>query len=300
MSTTGIKMIACVPSRRGESADSQHNETKTGPKKGASAMKRMVLTRKKRGSVEALQCPLALGHQVLKAMTLEELPEVKTLESKSDPTPLRWDSKSSPRHFGYTPTTNSLSLSTVFKNMFRGKVYPFRLSTALNMSSSAAGIVNSTINMQVVQSSTDFSAFSAIFQEFFITRCDVKWVPNSRYQYPIGGTSSLTNANLPIGCAQLHHTATVYSSLSSLLNNFGAALNSTGDPFHYSWVNVETPESKVETITTTTQGWCDTTSGQVYTGAMQFLSQSPPPALPASQVLGTFQTNFHCLFRVRE
>jgi hypothetical protein len=273
---------------------------KKTPNPQLSGIGKVILTRKKRISTEALQCPLALGQQVLKAMTMEELPEVKVLESKSDPAPLRWDSKLTPRQFGYSPTTNSLALSTVFRNMFGGRVIPFRLSTALNMSSSAAGIVNSTINMSVVQSSTDFSAFASIFQEFFVVRCNVKWMPNSRYQYPLGGSSTLSNANLPVGCAQLQHAATVYSSLSSLLNNYGAQLNSTGDPFHYAWVNVEDPKSKVETTTSGTQSWCDTSSGQLYTGALQFLSQSAPPALPVSQVLGTFQADFHLLFRVRE
>lgn len=248
--------------------------------------------------------PLALGHGVLKQMAMEELPEVKLLESKTAPTSLRWDSRVSPQSFRYLPTQNSLSLTSLYKSMFRGGVYPFRLSTALNMSSSGAGAINSVINIDAVRSSTDFSALSGIFEEFFVVKCHVDYQPVSRYQYPLGGTSTLSVANLPIGVASLQHAAVAYTSASALLNNYAAAWHSTGDPFSFTWKNVESPNTYgiKETDSKNTQGWCDmgTGGGQAYTGQIQIISQSTPPALPFSQVVGTFATHFYLLCRIRE
>lgn len=251
-------------------------------------------------NLEASTTLLGLTKVHVKLMTLVDTPEVKVQESKTGPTSLHWDSRSAPRYLEYLASPQSMPVRASIRSMFGNRVYPFRLSTALNMSSSAAGIVNSTINASVVQSSTDFSAISSIFEEFFILRYDAHWMPVSRYQYPLGGTSTLSVANLPIGCAQLHHSAVPYSSASALLNNFGSGWHSTGDPFTYSWVNVESPAAKTEQISVTSQGWVSTTNGTLYAGALQFMSQSSPPALPFSQVLGTFATHFYCLFRVRE
>jgi hypothetical protein len=187
--------------------------------------------------------------------------------------------------------------------MFRGKIYPFRLSTALNMSSSGAGAINSVINIDAVRSSTDFSALSGIFEEFFVVRCHVDYQPVSRYQYPLGGTSTLSVSTLPMAVASLQHAAVAYTSASAMLNNYAAAWHSTGDPFSYTWTNVESPKTTIkETSSTSTQGWCDmgTGGGQSYTGQIQFITQSTPPSLPFSQVVGTFATYWYLLCRIRE
>jgi len=202
--------------------------------------------------------------------------------------------------YQYTDTKESLILTNVMRGLFRDKIYGFRLSTALNMSSSSSGIVNSVINVDVVRSSPDFSAISSIFQEFFVKKVEAKWIPNSRYQYPLSGTSTLSIANLPIGCAQLQHYAAAYTSLGALANNYDAKYHSTGDPFTYSWVNVEKSSEGTLPVTSVTQSWCDTGGSQTYGGSVQFLSQSAPPALPFSQVLGTFMVHWDLLFRVRE
>jgi len=235
-----------------------------------------------------------------KSMTLVDTPEVKISVDSKAPTPLYWDSRSAPRTYEYLATPQSMPLLATMRSLFRNKVYAIRLSTALNMSSSAAGIVNSTIMTDVVRSSTDFSALSSVFNEFFVVRFDAHWIPVSRYQYPLGGTSTLSVANLPIGCAQLHNFATAYSSLSSLSNNYAAKFHSTGDPFTYSWVNENKPSETVLSTTSVTETWADTGGSQTYGGSLQFLSQSAPPALPFSQVLGTFMTHWELMFRVRE
>ena len=205
------------------------------------------------------------------------------------------------KKYEYLSTPRSMSLQTALRSLFSNKVYPFRISTALNMSSSAGGIINSTINAQAVQSIADYTSLSAIFEEFFITRFDVTWQPVSQYQFPLTGLpDGKTVANLPVGCANLLNAAPVYSSMASMTNNFHYKHVNSGRPFSYSWINDQSPKGGILSTSSTTQMWCSTTSGQTYTGAVQFMSQAAPPGLPVSSVLGTFETHFYVLMRTRE
>lgn len=198
-------------------------------------------------------------------------------------------------------TKESLILRDTFRNLFGDKHYAFRMSVALNMSSSAAGIVNSVISNSALTSNPDFVALSGVFNEFFVVSFDVHWMPVARYQYPLTGTSALSVANLPIGKADLQHGAAAYSSLSAMAENFAIRYHSTGDPFSDTWINTEKPttETVVASLTAPTQSWCTVNNVSNYQGTLQFISQSAPPGLPASQVLGTFMCHWKVLFRVR-
>jgi len=204
-----------------------------------------------------------------------------------------------------TETPTSLELRKGIRGMMNPhKVYPFRLSTVLNMSTNASGTINSTIAVSVVQSSTDFTSFGAIFDEFFVKSVHVEWRPIARYQYPLtGGVVPVAAvSSLPFGCACLQHTATAYTSLGPLMNNYNAKFVNTCDPFTYKWVNSENPRSGVDTSTSTStsQGWISTNSGALYQGQLQFLSQGAPPGMPINTVAGVFRVDFMCLFRIRE
>jgi len=206
-------------------------------------------------------------------------------------------------HSGYqfTDTKESLVLRNTLRGLFGDKHYHFRISTALNMSSSGAGIVNSTISNTAITSNADFVALSGVFNEFFIRGFYVHWMPVSRYQYPLGGTSTLSVANLPIGKADLQHAQAAYSSLSALSENFAVGYHSTGDPFSDKWINTEKSTiPSVVAYASATQSWSTVGNVSNYQGSLQFLSQSSPPALPFSQVLGTFMVHWDVIFRVRE
>jgi len=234
-----------------------------------------------------------MGREVSKLMIKQEV-ESKRLESKTGPvelTPLR--------DYEFIATPKSLPMVSAYRSMFRGKTYPFRMSTLLNMSASAGGIVNSTIGATAVQSVSDFISMAVIFEEFFVVSVDTQWMPNSRYNGPRAFAQATEVANLPIVLTAQQHQEVAYASATLAVNHYSVGYHSTGDPFNYSWKNVESPSSTVDTITATTQGWCSTTSGQTYTGQIQIISQSAPPGLTASAVLGTFKTDYHILFRVR-
>lgn len=202
--------------------------------------------------------------------------------------------------FVYEDTKESIVLRDTFRSLFGDKHYRFRISTALNMSSSGSGIVNSTISNSVLTSNSDFVSLSAVFNEYFVVKFTVHWMPVSRYQYPLGGSSTISVANLPIGKADLQHGQNAYSSLSALTENFAVQYHSTGDPFTDVWINTEKPtETVLASETAPTQSWNVVNNASNYQGTLQYLSQSAPPALPFTQVLGTFMAHWEIIMRVR-
>lgn len=207
-----------------------------------------------------------------------------------------------PPFLGYrlNPTKEYQLMQDSMRKLFGDKHYEFRLSTALNMSSSAGGAVNSTIAISALQFITDFVALGSVFNEFFVNRVHIRWMPVSRYNYPLSATTTTMVANLPIGVASLQHAQAAYTSLAVMADNYHISFDSTGDPFHYTWVNAEKSSSTVVSASSgATQSWCDTSNSANYTGMIQFLSQSAPPALPASQVLGVFLCYWDVMFRLR-
>lgn len=243
---------------------------------------------------------LARAHAVLSLMTKVEAKEtVPRFRGSDSPTPLAIPFS------GYTSisTKESDLLVSALRSMFTDRHYRFRLSTALNMSSSGAGIVNSIISNSVLVSQVDFVALSGVFNEYFIKSFHIKWIPVGRYQYPLtgGGTPITAVANLPIALADLQHGQAAYSAMSLMSDNFRVGYHSTGDPFTYTWFNTEneSKESVVSSLSAPTQSWCPVNNASNYQGTIQILSQSAPPGLPTSQVLGTFMVHWDVIFRVR-
>jgi hypothetical protein len=228
-------------------------------------------------------------------------------EEKKEPVP-RFRGSSAPSSLadpflGYVSvdTAESKLLRNTLATLFSDGQYAFKLKTALNMSSSGTGIVNSVIAMSALSSTSEFVALASVFGEFFITQCDVVWEPVSMYNYPLTGTAATTVSSLPIGCSDLQHAQPAYTSMGAMTNNRRYAHHNTGRPFKYSWLNTESPSSTVmASQTAAAQGWVPSANGSAYSGFLQFLSQSAPPALPATQVLGTFAVCWHVLFRVRQ
>jgi len=229
-----------------------------------------------------------------------ELPEEKKipLAHKDAPTSLGGCT----RPVLYLASPQSSLYKTVLTRMFGDRIYSFRLATSLNVSASGAGIINAVIQNSSLASNADFTSLGGVFDEFFIVQHQVQYQPVSRYQYPLTGTSALSVSSLPLGCAQLQHGVSAYTSQATMTENYDYAFHSTGDPFSYRWINRESSSSTVLpeiTASVPTQSWCLVGGVANYTGSTQYLTQSAPPALPASQVIGTFLVEWEVLFRVR-
>jgi hypothetical protein len=189
----------------------------------------------------------------------------------------------------------ALAVSTMIGN---DRVYAFRLASVVTISASGTGIVNSVVNCSNVTSAPEFSAFSGIFNEYFVRSMQISFSPVSRYQYPLSGTSTLSVANRAIGVAPLFHGVSAYTSISALMNNRLAKLKRTADPWTFTWVNNENWKAGV-TSSSTNQAWVPSSSGVSYNGQIQIISNSAPPALPVSAVLGDICVAYEVLFRAR-
>jgi hypothetical protein len=242
--------------------------------------------------------PSSLCHQH-QAMTLWELVE----EKKTPISPSKPLSLCSHSMITYTPTPQSSLFKTVLTKMFGDRTYSFRISTALSLSSSGTGIINSVINNSTLASNPDFTALAGVFNEMFVVRHCVEYQPVSRYQYPVTGTSALSASSLPLGCAQLQHGQAAYTSLASMTENFAFKFVSTGDPFSYAWVNNEKPDMGNNFSTgagAPSQGWTDVVDVGSVLGTTQYLTLAAPPALPVSQQIGVFLVEWEVLMRVRQ
>jgi len=208
-------------------------------------------------------------------------------------------------HPGYSleDTKEAALLRTVLSRALSGKQYRFRLATTLTASSSAGGILNATISNSTLASNVEFVALSSVFNEFFVKSMATQWEPVSMYNYPLTGVTATSVSSLPLGVADLQHDASAYTSQSVMSQNFRYAHHNTGRPFSYSWLNVESPTSTVldpsPAGTAGFQAWALTAAVANYGGSIQYLTQSAPPGLPASQQLGVFLVEWDVLFRVR-
>lgn len=195
-------------------------------------------------------------------------------------------------------------MRSVMGRLFAGREYEFRISSAVNLPSSGAGDVNSVITNITLASQTDFSALSSVFSEFFVNRFELRYMPVSRYNYPLTGVTATSVANIPIGVAALQHSQPAYTSLSEMANNDTCELYSTGDPWRKSWINVEnratnTVVSPGTSTSTPTQSWCMVGDAANYQGQIQFLSNGHPPPVTVSSTLGVIVVDWLVSFRVR-
>jgi hypothetical protein len=235
---------------------------------------------------------LALAYAAsLPRLEHKAFPPSKLLEG--DPTPL----VSPPPGFRLTVMDEGVHAALV--DVFGNRTYRFRVATTLNMSSSGAGAVNSTISNTALASNVAWINLSGIFNEFFVCGFRVAWEPVSRYNYPLTGVVATSVSSLPLGCAQLQHGQSAYTSLALMANNYGLKYTTTSDPFSFEWMNSESPGPGIVDGGVPTQSWCTVSNVSQYAGTVQFMSQSAPPGLPASQVLGTFMVEWDILWRCR-
>jgi len=198
---------------------------------------------------------------------------------------------------------NSIALKAI-RGMMGSRTYRFRLSNVVTISSNGSGILNSVLAASTLGSTTDWTAFSSIFSEFFILSYSALYEPVSMYNYPLTGVVATSVSSLPVGLAALQHGEAAYTSVSSMANHSSYEFHNTGKAFVFHWKNNENPRAgvlvnPVSGGSTLVQGWCLTSDVSNYTGQIQYLTASAPPALPVSEVVGNITTHYYVLFRIR-
>jgi hypothetical protein len=226
-----------------------------------------------------------------------------TILTPDDLVPLTWDAilEEDEKKELSVPTPGFFKSITV--KLPKGGL-PMRLATVVSMSSSGAGLVNSTIAVSVVASLTEFTAAAGLFEEFFVKKMTVDWMPSSMGTVITGGTSGTNQQSVGMIVASLFHASGAYSTAALAAACKGATLATTGLPFTHQWRNNENPSSTVLVNPTASavavQSWCSTaaTPAAAYTGFIQFISNTSN-ALPNSAILGMFMVSYEVLFRQR-
>jgi hypothetical protein len=173
------------------------------------------------------------------------------------------------------------------------------------MVTSGAGAVNLVTSMNTIEALSEWSAFSTLFDEFFLTSCEIHYVPTSRYQFNIGTAPGTNLTNIPLTVTSLHHGVGAYSTQATAMENSSTMVCSSGDPWKYTWENVESSKSTVLPSPSTssplaTQGWCLTAAAAaaLYTGQVLYLGgQTLGPA--SASTFGQVLFRYRVLFRVR-
>jgi hypothetical protein len=179
------------------------------------------------------------------------------------------------------------------------------LGSSAGMNTSGAGLVNLNTSNATIHSLGEWSAWSTLFDEFFVLAIEIQFVPTSMFQYGIGAAPGTTLTSVPITVTSLHHGVSSYSTTATAMENATTRVHSTATPWTYVWKNVENPRSGVVVSpelsgSVATQNWCLTaaTPAALYTGLVQYLGDDVLGPASATQ-FGRVLIRYDLLFRLR-
>lgn len=201
-------------------------------------------------------------------------------------------------------------MRTMLRSMLASKngkprLWSFSLATVVDNLTTASGSINYSIAIGPVLSVIgEFSAFSGIFDEFFVKKMRMKYIPDSKYQY-VPTTSPASSYTSQMICAvNLFHSSPQYTALAPAMNNATTRIHTTSDQFSHTWINNEryiTGQGPTnEGASTPTQAWCAMSLIQAaqYQGNTQFIAGTTTPMTTTTR-FGQTQVIFDCLFRCR-
>jgi hypothetical protein len=189
----------------------------------------------------------------------------------------------------------------------RGRTYRTRLGYIGALTTGATGILNAAVNCSTLPTTSEFTAFASLFDEYFIHSFTVMYEPNNQFFGPCNLDAAPFNSwgsTLLMG-APLYHGAPAYSSASDMVNNVDHRTLHSGRPWTVKWVNNEKPTGGVVVTPTTstpvaTQSWClmSGPASGLYTGTYQFRTSLPLP-FTSAKTLGQTVITFDVTFRAR-
>jgi hypothetical protein len=195
-------------------------------------------------------------------------------------------------------------LKGALRGMFSGKRYTMNIGYTPTISTNGSGIVNAVIACASIGTLTEWPAFQQLFDEFFIVSMHCRYMPVSRYQYPVASSPATLNTSFPMTSSSLFHGVGNYTNVAGAVNNPTTMWRSSSDPWTHRWINNENINSDVVVSSSTsstapTQGWCltATSPSQNYSGTVQYLSGMG--TLVASTVIAQLAVTFVVVLRNR-
>lgn len=197
----------------------------------------------------------------------------------------------------------------VMKSMSRGqRQIRLKLGYIGAITTSATGVINASVNVSTINTTSEFASIGSLFDEFFVHSMRVDYVPFNQFFGPcnLDAAPFISWSSGLIMGAPLYHGAAAYLSASDMVNNVDARPLNTGTPWTMTWKNNEKPDGGVVTSSSTstptaTQSWCLTslTSAGLYTGFLQFRTSLPFSAFTAAKTLGQTVISYDITFRAK-
>jgi len=186
----------------------------------------------------------------------------------------------------------------------KGQRFQTRLGSvvAVNFSASAAKYTvqwatNATLLVNSLVNSQEWSSWDSVFDEFFVKRMNIKYVPVNKYS--ANSSASTSSSGSPgyvntVGAviAAFQHSqaapADASTNASSALNVWNHKVVDLGSPFLFRWKNVENFDWNGpvgdQSASRTGQGWCTISAATLYGGQVWMAT---PEATGASAGVGT-------------
>ncbi len=192
-------------------------------------------------------------------------------------------------------------------------VFQLNLGTVQAVSTDSSGnwggaVAGTTFPVANLNTAAEWSSMQALFDEVFVERMRLDWMPHNRYtQYNLQASAvSGAKYSVGVGFVSLHHGAATYTSFATCLVNPTLKLGYAGDPFTYEWVNIEkmTPQGYSGSVSGTAvvgQGWCNTnsTTFAAYSGTVQSIGCVAMGGYTTTVELGRMAIRYRLHFRNR-
>jgi len=188
-----------------------------------------------------------------------------------------------------------------------GKIVPTTFGWSSTFNTTAAGTFNTTANVNSLPTILgEFINWAALFDEFFVHKMALHYIPFDRYQVLDGVTIGTQHTSTPLVAVPLFHGVATYGSMVGSLENELSQPFSSADPFRITWLNAEDPRTKMlvnpsTSVAGPTQGWCLTqaTPASAYTGQVQFISSNAIGPGTGVIAAGQLYYRWSVSFRVR-
>lgn len=173
----------------------------------------------------------------------------------------------------------------LLRGMFKADhPYQTRLGVSFETSTSAAGVVNASFNISTITSASEWSVINALFDEFFVHSCTLRFSPYNSYGagYTAAGTTSGTVTSASNGrvtstgltVVSLYSIAGAYTTADAMLSNPTRKHVMSNEPWTYTWKNnVRFDPHGISMSSATTeawQGWNFISNASAYGGSIQF------------------------------
>jgi len=224
-------------------------------------------------------------------------------------------------------TFDAAALSLVPRDtlaMLKGVLFkrdqPYRIKLPLqgSFTTSGVGAVNLVQSVSNIVSTSEWSTFGLLFDEFYVHALHFRYWPLNDLGGGVGeasagvtgGITAVTSTNIvnaPICMVSLFHGQANYSTCSALNANSTLAVHHTAKPFSYTWRNSDRfdPHGLATSTQSGTniqwQGWSEVSSAAFYGGQIQFrlLNDLAVGTGSSAVTMGGFISQYDVSFRSR-